>query len=195
VKKNPEEKIDVPSITLKDILSALDRKDYDWWDNLLPEQQKQVSMYMALQWSASVVQQRSDSDLSKYLILMTEYWGNVNFFSEKVSSHPGLQWRALCGISPGDVRIERKWISKLNPDFSNYTKPINKKEASEYFKKMYPNAATSDLNQISVEYAKIQNSRHELLTLFPNLKKQDIEILSELISDEEVKEYKRSLGE
>jgi len=68
------------------------------------------------------------------------------------------------------------------------------KEIKDYFKKVYPKSSDSDLNIISEVFVDNHKKKMYLANRFPELKFDEIELLSELVTDKEIEEYERKLG-
>jgi len=118
-----------PQIPLGQILSAMDRKDRDFYDNLSEELKKKFSPFIMLKYGASVY---GSADLEDYYITSTNKHANKNMFD--LAKHPKLQWLMLTTISPGIGTQNHKWI-KGKPKPKNVSAPI-KKQLLELFPTM-----------------------------------------------------------
>ena len=68
------------------------------------------------------------------------------------------------------------------------------KDIKEYYKKIYPKANGDDIDAVSEAFVSGQKRKLKLAELFPNMKLCDIEALNETISDDQLKQYERDLG-
>lgn len=132
-----------PQIPLGQILSAMDRKDRDFYDNLDDELKKKFSPFLMLKYSASV---QSTPGMEHYYIASTNYYANVNMFD--LAKHPKLQWLMLTAASPGAGSQNHKWI-KQKPKPKNVSGPI-KKQLLELF----PTMKEADVEALSTMLTK-----------------------------------------
>jgi hypothetical protein len=172
-------------------IEALDKKDYDFFDRLTIEQQKGFVPFLLLTYMSNV---SGNKNLQSYYLQSTEYAANVNIFHENIIKHNKLQWLMLCAISPNMGKQYHKWIPHLKRNYALLTEEAKLKDVQDYFSKVYPNTDKDLLNEVSAEYVKIQKRKVKLGQYFPNLKISDIEILSEIISDEQIIEYEKEHG-
>jgi hypothetical protein len=68
------------------------------------------------------------------------------------------------------------------------------KDVKEYFKKVYPKTSDSDLTELSQAFVENQKRRMYLAERFPNMKYDEIELLSDLVTDQDIKRYEEDLG-
>ena len=101
-----------PAIPLKDVMSALDKRDRGFYNRLTPEQKKAFSAWMMMRYSSSV----QGKDAAHY-IYMTNELVNKDFM--EVSKHPELQWLLLSAAGVGKVQ------------FHPYLKPPNAKKKKD----------------------------------------------------------------
>ena len=80
-KLSKDEKFEKVDFDLFEALSALDKKDYGYYDKLTEEQQKKFVPYMMLMWMSAI---KGSSALSGYYVMNTEYAANKYFFNENV---------------------------------------------------------------------------------------------------------------
>lgn len=127
-----------PQIPLNQILSALDRKDRAFYDNLDDELKKKFSPFLMLKYAASV---QASPDFERYYIEATNYHANKHMFD--LAKHPKLQWLLLTTISPGMGNQYHKWL-KQKPKPKNASGPIKKQLAE-----MYPTMKDDDLDLLA----------------------------------------------
>jgi hypothetical protein len=105
-----EEKFEKQDLDLFEVLAALDRKDYNYYDKLTEEQQKKFVPYMLTLWMSCI---KGNSTLQGYYVMNTEYTANKYLFNENVQKHPKLQWLMLCAASPGIGKQFHQWIPHI----------------------------------------------------------------------------------
>jgi len=186
-----DEKFEKQDVDLFDMLAAIDKKDYGYYDRLTPEQQKKFVPFMMIQWISAI---KGNSDLQNYYLSSTEYHANKYFFNENVYKHPKLQWLMLCASSPGLGKQFHQWIPNISQKVAKLEAPAKLKDIKEYYKKIYPKADISDIDEVSKAYVDSHKRKRRLAELFPQLKQSDIEILKEITSDEQFAEYERDIG-
>lgn len=186
-----DEKIQDAEFDLFSALAALDRKDYGYYDTLTEEQQKKFVPYMLLIWTSVI---KGKPDIQNYYLQSTEYHANKYFFNENVQHHPKLQWMMLCACSPGIGKQFHQYIPHLNAKIARLEEKAKTKDVQTFFKKFYAKADEDTLTQLSEFYTKQQNRKVYFAEKYPHLKIDDIDLLNELITDEEIAEYERNFG-
>jgi hypothetical protein len=186
-----DEKLDSQDFVLFDALKALDRKDYSYYDNLTPEQQKKFVPYMMLLWMSAI---KGAEGVQRYYVMSVNEYANKHFFSEHIQKHPKLQWLMLCASSPGLGSQFHQWIPNIKDKVSKLQEPAKLKDIKEYYTKIYPKASSSDVQQVSEAFVTEQKKKHYLATKYPNMKFEDIQLLSNLVTDEDINEYERESG-
>ena len=186
-----DEKFDKQDFDLFEALSALDKKDYGYYDRLTTEQKKKFVPFMMLHWMSAI---KGSKDLQSYYLQSVDYHTNKYFLNETVSKHPKLQWLMLCASSPGLGKQFHQWIPHIKDRISKLKEPAKLKDTKEYFTKIYPKANKDELQEITTHFVESQNRKMHLAKLFPNLKLEDIEVLNTLITDADIETYERDLG-
>jgi len=186
-----DEKFDKQDFDLFEALSALDKKDYGYYDRLTTEQKKKFVPFMMLHWMSAI---KGSSDLQSYYLQSVDYHTNKHFLNETVSKHPKLQWLMLCASSPGLGKQFHQWIPHIKDRISKLKEPAKLKDSKEYFTKIYPKANKDELQEITRTFVESQNRKMHLAKLFPNLKLEDIEVLNTIITDADIENYERDLG-
>jgi hypothetical protein len=186
-----DEKFEKQDFDLFDALVALDKKDYGYYDRLTEEQQKKFVSFMLLQWMSTV---KSNPGVQGYYLMSTNHHANIHMFNENVQKHPKLQWLMLCAASPGLGKQFHQWIPNITPSVSKLKTLPKAKELKEYFKKIYPKASDSDLQEFSEEFVKQQKRKMFLAEKFPNLKFDEIEVLNQTVTDEDIRRYEEDSG-
>lgn len=188
-----EEKFENQEFNLFDALEKVDRKDYSFFSTLNAEQRKKFSPYMMLQWVPSVTPR--DGRVATYYLMSVNQNANTYFFDSKLQQHPELQWLMLCASSPGLGKQYRKWVPKLSDKVSQYKVAAKEKDYFEYYSKLYPSVPKEEMEQVASAATIEQNKRLKLATIFPNMKLVDIELMSKIITDEQIADYESQLGE
>lgn len=185
-----EEKFDKQDFDIFEALTAIDKKDYKYFDRLSEEQQKKFSNYMMVHWVSCV---NASAEIEQFYVMSVDAAANTHMFNENVMKHPKLQWLMLCASSPGLGKQFHQWIPQLKNKVAQLKEPATVKDTSEYFKKIYK---TSDEN--CKELAKIfvteQNKKVYLAKKFPEMKHTDIETLTNIISETDIEQYERDQG-
>jgi hypothetical protein len=134
-----------PAIPLKDVMSAIDKKDRGFYNRLTDEQKKAFSAWMMMRYASSV----QGRNAAHYLFMVNELV-NKNF--SDVSKHPELQWLLLSAAGSGKV------------EFHPYIKPPNSKKkkdkVSEFLSSIYPHFKSDE-----IEMLLLLNSKEELKQL------------------------------
>jgi hypothetical protein len=186
-----DEKFDNQDFNLFEALAALDKKDYGYYDRLSPEQQKKFSPYMMIQWLCSV---KGSGDVQAYYLQSTEYHANKYFFNENIQKNPKLAWLMLCAASPGIGKQYRQWVPSIKEKVISLKELAKHKDIKEYFQKIYPKVNDGDLTELSTVFVEQQKRKVFLAQQFPNMKYDEIELLSEIVSDSDIKQYEKDSG-
>jgi len=186
-----DEKFDNIDFDLFNALTALDKKDYGYIDKLTDEQQRKFVPYMMTHWMSAI---KASGDLQGYYLMSTNYHANTHLFNEYVSKHPKLQWQMLCAASPGIGKQFHQWIPHLSSKVAQLKDTPKEKEVREYFTKIYPKSSEAHVRAISEEFVTKQKKKVYLASKYPNLKQTDIETLSEIVTDAEIKQYEKDSG-
>ena len=82
-----------PKIPLGDMLSAIDRNDFDFYSQLDSELKKEFSPWMAMRYASSA----RGAAVHHYLLMVNDI---VNVDFSLLKDHPDLQWKllAVCGM-------------------------------------------------------------------------------------------------
>jgi hypothetical protein len=193
-KKTPtpkDEKFEKQDFDLFEALTALDRKDYNYIDKLTEEQQKKFVPYMMTHWMSTV---KADGGIQGYYVRSVDYYANQYLFNEYIQKHPKLQWKMLCASSPGIGKQFHQWIPHLSTKVAQLKEVPKQKEVKDYYAKIYPKASEANLNQVSEAFVEEHKKKVYLAKKFPELKQTDIELLSQLVTDDDIKNYERELG-
>ena len=172
-KLSADEKFEKVDFDLFEALTAIDKKDYSYYDRLTVEQQKKFIPFMMIHWISAV---KANSDIQSYYLQSTEYHANRYLFNENVQKHPKLQWLMLCAASPGLGKQFHQWIPHIKERVSKLKESPKYKDIKEYFKKIYPKSNDGDLSLLSEVYVDNHKRRMYLASKFPNIKYDEIEL-------------------
>ena len=186
-----EEKFENIEFDLFEALAAIDRKDYTYYDRLTEEQKKKFVPFMLIHWVSAI---KGNSELQSYYLQSTEYHANKYLFNESVQKNPKLQWLMLCAASPGLGKQFHQWIPHIRDRVTKLKEKPKNKEIKDYFKKIYPKSNDSDLNVITEVFIDSHRKKMYLANRFPELKFDEIELLSELVTDKDIEDYEKELG-
>lgn len=192
-KKNTpvDEKLEKQDLDLFEVLNALDKKDYQFYDKLTIEQQKKFVPFMMLKWMSAV---KGNHDLQRYYLLAVNEYANKYFYNENIYKHPKLQWLMLCAASPGMGKQFHQYIPEIKSKVVKLQDNTNVKEIKDYYKKIYPKAADSDIEEVSKIYVEQHKKKKYLAEIYPTLKLSDLELLSQFVTDEQIKQHEIDRG-
>ena len=186
-----DEKFVAQDFDLFDALTAMDKKDYGYYDRLTEEQQKKFVPYMMTHWMSAI---KGSGDVQGYYLRSVDYHANKHLFNEYVQKHPKLQWYMLCASSPGLGKQFHQWIPHLGSKVTSLKEPAKTKDIKEYYTKIYPKVDSDDIDEIAKAFVLEHKRKCYLAVTYPNLKQSDIEILSQLVTEEEIKQYEKDRG-
>lgn len=85
-----------PILNIKNELANADKRNFNFFRDLVPEDQKRLVPYPILRWMS--ITQRNDPGFSEYYITAVNDIANVGFWD--LYKHPSLQWQliAACGL-------------------------------------------------------------------------------------------------
>jgi len=137
-----------PLLQIKDIMAAVDRKDYNYYTNLTDEQRKSMNLWMTQRYASSV----QGKFAGHYLVMVNEFM-NTNW--SDVSKHPELQWKLMCLAGTGKVQFHPfvkvpKAKRKKNKveELVRELFPLLKNDEIELFLKMNSNI---DIKELAIE--------------------------------------------
>lgn len=186
-----DEKIEKQDIDLFDVLAALDKKDYQYYDRLSDEQKKKVVPFMLTHWMSAI---KGSTGLSRYYVMSTNEYANKYLFNEFVNKHPKLQWLMLCSASPGLGKQFHQWIPHIRDKVSKCKEDPTLKEIKEYYTKVYPKVDAESINEISKAFVTEQKKKNHLGRIYPNMKISDLDALSQIVTDQDIEQYEKDRG-
>jgi hypothetical protein len=186
-----DEKLENQDFNLFEAIAALDKKDYGYYDRLTEEQQKKFVPYMMTHWMSAI---KGSGDVQGYYLRSVDYHANKHLFNEYVQKHPKLQWYMLCASSPGLGKQFHQWIPHLGSKVTSLKEPAKAKDIKEYYTKIYPKVDSDDIDEIAKAFVQEHKRKCYLAETYPNLKQSDIEVLSQLVTEEDIKQYEKDRG-
>lgn len=120
-------------ISLDNVLSAVDKKNTEWWETLNPAQQKKFSSWLYMRYVSNV---NSDPDLARYYVIAVNERINKKFSTLK--NHPKLQYLLMTSASPGMGKQYHQWLPPAKVGKSN-RKRLN------LLAKLFPNVSDKEL--------------------------------------------------
>lgn len=190
-KLSSDEKFQNVEFDLFEALAAIDNKDYGYYDRLTTEQQKKFVPYMLIHWVSAV---KGNSALQQYYLRSTDNYVNLHLFNEFIIKNPKLQWLMLVAASPGLGKQYHQWIPHIKERVAKLKDPAKPSEIKEYYKKIYPKASSSDINLITEVFVNSHKKKMYLANKFPSMKYDEIELLAEIITDDDIEEYEKAHG-
>ena len=190
-KLSQDEKFEKIDFDLFEALAAIDRKDYSYYDRLMPEQQKKFVPFMLIHWVSAI---KGSSELQSYYLQSTDYHANKYLFNESVQKNPKLQWLMLCAASPGMGKQFHQWIPNISVKVSKLQETAKLKDIKDYYTKIYPKAGSEDIQAVSEAFVDVHKKKMFLAERYPHMKFEDIELLAEMITHEDIEQYKRDSG-
>lgn len=177
-------------------LEAIDRKDYGYYDRLTQAQKKKFSPYQLIQWVSAV---KGSHDLQLYYLQSTNGYANKYLLDYMIASkehdHPKLVWLMLCAASPGVGKQFHQWVPKISEKVTLLKEAAKQKDIEKYYKKIYPSASDIDIAAVSTVFVEEQKKKLTIAKRFPLLKYDDIELLSKLVSNDDLDKYARDHGD
>jgi hypothetical protein len=124
-------------LPLNRVLSAMDRKERDFYDSLTDEEKKAFSAFLMNRYASSV---KGDPALQEWWLIATNKRVNTHFFD--LAKHPKLQWLLLTTASPGLGTAFHEWIA-------NKKKDTSKNKIDKALKHLYPNAKPDEIEMLA----------------------------------------------
>ena len=186
-----DEKFTNQDFDLFKAIDAVDAKNYSWFSQLTDEQKRKFVPYMMVHWISSV---KKTGMIGAYYVRSVDANANKYLFDDTITNHPELQWLMLCASSPGIGKQFHSWIPHMNVKVAQLKEPATKKDVKDYFGKVYAGLKPEVLEDIAVSYTASQRHAHTLSKMYPNMKREDIEQLSKIVSEQDIEEYERESG-
>ena len=124
-------------LPLNTVLSAIDKKDYDFYDRRTPDHQKQLAPFLLNRYVSLV---KGTSELQAYYLMAGNQRVNCTYF--ELAKHPKLVWQLLCTVSPGMGTQFHQWVGHKKKDKNNANKH---RKAVE---RVHPHAKSDELDML-----------------------------------------------
>lgn len=186
-----DEKFTNIDFNLFDAITALDRKDYGYYDRLTEEQQKKFSPFMLIKYLSSL---KGKTSLQQFHVLSTNEFANKYLFNENIQKNPKLQWLMLCASALGEGKQFHPWIPQISENIGKLKVKATVKDVKEYFSKIYSKTDDETLSEVSKMFVTQQHKKMYLAEKYPELKIDDINVLCEFVTDQEIEQYEKDSG-
>lgn len=186
-----DEKMTGTEVDLFEVLAAIDKKDYGYYDRLSDVQQKKLAMKILVDWTSAI---KGSKDLQSYYLMSVNFHANKYLFNENVLKNPKLVWLMLCAASPGLGKQFHQWIPNIKGRVSLLLESADLADTKKYYAKIYPRAGADMVAELSVEFVKDQRRKLHLASIYPTMKLEDIETLNQVITDQEIAQYEKDRG-
>lgn len=120
------------AIALRDILPAIDKKNYKFWDTLTAAQKKDFSTWLYMRYTSAV---KSEPDMMRYYLMSTNLTLNKNFSA--VKNHPQLVYYLMCAASPGLGTETHQWLPPGKKGKAN--------KRTKIFSELYPTYSDAEI--------------------------------------------------
>lgn len=130
-------------LSIKSELSAFDRKDRSFYDDLTDEEKKKFSPYLMLRYGSCV---EGSADFQTWYLCATNERVNRNFFDISTSQHKKLQWLVCTTASPNMGVHRHYWLPTKKSEKDN--------KAIKFLTKMYPYAKPDEIELLAKINAK-----------------------------------------
>jgi hypothetical protein len=87
-----------------------------------------------------------------------------------------------------------QWIPQLSDKQSQLRERADAKSVKEYYAKIYPSVSKDDIAAAADGYVAAQRHKFRLARLYPEMKLDEIELLSTLITEEQIDQYEKESG-
>lgn len=125
------------SISLDNVLPAIDRKDISWWETLTAGQQKKFPAWLYMRYASNVT---GNADLARYYLLAVNERVNKKF--SDVKGHNKLHYLTMTSASPGMGKQFHQFLPPPKAGKSN-------KKTINLLEKLFPMANDQELNLLS----------------------------------------------
>jgi SpoVK/Ycf46/Vps4 family AAA+-type ATPase len=100
----------------------------------------------------------------------------------------------LCAASPKVGKVYHKWIPKISEKVALLKENAKLSDIKEYYQKIYPKANSEDIEEVSKEFVAVQKKKVALAKIYPTLKLDEIELLSTIVTDNDINQHERDSG-
>jgi len=125
--------------TIKEEMSALDRRNFDWYSNLSEEDQKSLSMYVLMRYAAST--NSKVVEINEHYLTMVNELVNVNF--NDLRKHPELQWRLMQCAAIGTSQFHQ-WIKPMKKKKEGSKNP----KLFDFYERQFPHFSDDEIEYL-----------------------------------------------
>lgn len=142
--------VTVDKLDIKQVLGAVDNRDFEWINTLSDEDKKKLSVWQIMRFVSSC--DSSNKEITRHYLQMTNDIVNTHFNSLRL--HPELQFRLLqvCGIGSKQYHA---WIPPSKKEKSNKVKNWLESQFPEYnddeIDLLFKNNTTNELKSFAME--------------------------------------------
>lgn len=122
--------------TIKEEMTAIDRRKFDWYSSLSVDDQKSLSMWMLMRYCSST--NSKVNEINEHYLTMTNELVNVDF--NDLRKHPELQFRLMQCVGIGSDQFH-SWIK---PGKQKKGKSVNN-QLIDFYQEIYPHLRTEEL--------------------------------------------------
>jgi len=106
-------------LDIKKTLSALDKRDHDYYNNLTSEEKKLFSPFILMRFSSNV---NSNQDIQEWFVETTNEYVNKNYFL-LARNHKGLLWKLYASTGIGNIYFHPYiGLNRAENNKENFTK-------------------------------------------------------------------------
>ena len=117
-------------LPLNDVLNAIDRRDFDWYNNLSDDMKKKWSSWLFVRYTSSV----KGSGATDALLNTNEF---VNKYYTDLYKHEELMWKLMCLTGSGKKQFH-EWIKPP-------TSTKKKDKVSEFISETFPHMKSDEI--------------------------------------------------
>ncbi len=97
-----------PKLKIKDVISAVDSRDYNFYQNLDDDQKKEFSPYVLMRYISNV---SGDLETQEWFLERTNEMINKNHWNIS-KGHKGLLWKLYAGVGAG-MKVNHPYLPQL----------------------------------------------------------------------------------
>lgn len=127
-------------LALSRVLTALDRKDRNFYKNLPDNEKKEVQPYVLMRYLSS---SKGSLELQEWYLRATNEYVNKGYWNLSSTDHKELQWLLLTTVSPGMGTQYHEWIPM---------KKDKKNKKLEVLHELFPEAGDMELETLDGIY-------------------------------------------
>ena len=131
------EEIDQPTgnLSINTEMSAIDKKDRKFYDNLSEDEKKKFGTFTMIRWASCVY---GIPELQAYYLRAANIRLNRNYFAISDTDHKKLNWLGVTTISPGMGNQRHQWIAAPKKNMSTT-------KVGKFLSLLYPGLKADDI--------------------------------------------------